>query len=273
MKRVLSTFLTAFLSFALLASPPGLAGALRTGQWIWTQNDLSLYKDRRHRDPGLEAGVFIATIVRDHDRTALKRALSPGLVAPLRAVVIRFDDSFHAAWKQSDAEVANETGRLLATLLQQVDDTGAEPTEIQLDYDCPERLLPRWSRLLRSLSNGALKNREVWITTLTSQLRQDDFGKLFQGSVEGHIPQVFDTGEAFSPEAAATLRERLDRAALPFRLGLGAFERASENGTNATDHGRWREAIPMLKTSVWFRGLWIFPAGQPWSPASQKGPL
>jgi hypothetical protein len=64
------------------------------------------------------------------------------------------------------------------------------------------------------------------MTSLTSQLRHDDFGKLFARR-DGTHPQVFDTGERFSDEAAASLRERLDRVALPFRLGLGAFERVS----------------------------------------------
>jgi hypothetical protein len=201
----------------------------------------------------------------------LKRALSPALIATVRAVVVRFDDSFHAFWKKSDAEIVEETDRLLSDLLHGVAATGAEPGEIQLDYDCPERLLPRWSKLLRALSARSLKNREVWITTLTSQLRRDDFGKLFRGAMTGHIPQVFDTGERFSHEAAADLRENLDRAGVPFRLGLGAFERVGAG--SSTDHGRWQGALPLLEQSGWYRGLWVFPAGQPWRLSFVKGSL
>ncbi|HEX5037947.1 MAG TPA: hypothetical protein VFX30_12380 [bacterium] len=268
MKRVLPLL----FAFALLSPSSALADPARTGQWIWTRGDLSLYRERLRKDPDLEAGVFVATIRAEGNGVALKRALSPALVPDPRAVVIRFDDSFHGFWeKGSDTNVASAVDRLLSGLLADVARTGSAPKEIQLDYDCPERLLPRWASVLKSLASGSLKGREVWITSLTSPLRRDDFGKLFAGTVAGHIPQVFDTGDRFSPEAATALRERLDRAALPFRLGLGAFERVS--GERATGHGRWREAIPTLETSPFYRGLWVFPAGQPWNLNASKGIL
>jgi hypothetical protein len=267
MKRVLLLLLAS----ALLAAPASATPA-RTGQWIWTRGDLALYRERLRKDENLEAGVFVATIRGEGTGIGLKRALSPALIPNPRAVVIRFDDSFHGFWENAaDTEIAAALDRLLSGLSADIARTGASPKEIQLDYDCPERLLPRWASVLKSLAAGSLKDREVWMTSLTSQLRHDDFGKLFTGAVAGHIPQVFDTGERFSDEAAASLRERLDRAALPFRLGLGAFERVS--GELATDHGRWREAVPALKTSAFYRGLWIFPAGQPWNLNASKGIL
>jgi hypothetical protein len=252
--------------FAFTEAPAALRG-----QWIWTRGDLALYRDRRNEDEALEAGIFVATI-HGKDGPVLKRALSPALIPDLRAVVIRFDDSFHAIWKKSgDAAVAAATGPLLGRLLSEAAAAGARPKEIQLDYDCPERLLPRWASVLKLLAAGPLKGREVWMTSLTSHLRREDFGRLFAGAVAGHIPQVFDTGERFSREAAVSLRESLDRAALPFRLGLGAFERISADRSTATDHGRWVEAVPLLKDSDFYRGLWVFPAGQPWRLSASKG--
>jgi len=250
-----------WISLALLLGLSSTLWAAPTGQWIWSRQDLALYKAHVAKDPSLEAGLFIATIHADRNSVSLKRALSPALVAKPRAIVIRFDDSFHGLWTKSDAEIAALLTPVFGDLLREVAATGAKPAEIQLDYDCPERHLARWANLLKALSSQALKGRDLWITSLPVHLNHD-FQKLFQGTVSGHIPQVFDTGLEYSEKNAQTLMDRLNEAALPFRLGLGGFERSG--GGDTTDHGRWQEALPLIKTSRWYQGLWIFPAGQPW---------
>jgi hypothetical protein len=136
-------------------------------------------------------------------------------------------------------------------------------TEVQLDYDCPTRRLERWAGVVRRLSGGALAGRTVWVTSIPAHVAVQGYGRHFQGAAAGHILQVFDTGDPYSPEAASRLDRQLARHELPFRLGVGAFERELAPG-RLTDHRRWFEAVPRLARNPWFRGVWVFPAGRAW---------
>jgi hypothetical protein len=137
-------------------------------------------------------------------------------------------------------------------------------TEVQLDYDCPERLLRRWGAVTAILSRGALAGRSVWITSLISHVRHADYGDLFRANVAGHILQVFDTGDRMSVPYARRIERLVSRHRMPFRLGIGAFERRLANG-ETTDHQAWFEAPHVMRGSQWFRGVWVFPGGAPWA--------
>ena len=76
--------------------------------------------------------------------------------------------------------------------------SGVAISEVQLDYDCPERLLRRWSAVTAILSRGVLAGRRVWITSLISHVRHAEYGDLFRANVAGHILQLFDTGDRMS---------------------------------------------------------------------------
>jgi hypothetical protein len=134
--------------------------------------------------------------------------------------------------------------------------------ELQLDYDCPERRLARWAGVVRALGRGPLAGRPLWVTSLPSHVRNAGYGDLFRGAVAGHVVQVFDTGERFGANALGDLAAALDAHRLPFRLGVGAFER--ETRTGRTAHRAWFAAAPALAESRWYRGTWVFPAGSAW---------
>ena len=238
------------------------------GQWVWSAADAARFAEARRAEPALVPGVWVATVAFDGDSVTQRLALSPAVArgAPVAAVV-RFDDAFHRAWDaMDDRALAAALGARLGGLLAVLDASGARVTEVQLDYDCPERRLARWAAVVRALGRGSLAGRPLWITSLPAHVRHADYGTLFRGAVAGHVVQVFDTGDRFDGAALGTLAESLDARALPFRLGVGAFERATRRGPTVarTSHRAWFAAAPRLARSRWYRGTWVFPAGERW---------
>jgi len=118
--------------------------------------------------------------------------------------------------------------------------------------------------VLKVVSRSSLKSRRLWITSLIAHLKNSGYGDLFRDSVQGHILQVFDTGDAFKNHSPEALNEMLAGQKMPFRLGLGAFERKF-SATSASDHRDWFSALPVFSSNPWYRGLWIFPGGKPWT--------
>jgi hypothetical protein len=237
------------------------------GQWIWSSADSALFADAAHSMPNLVSTVWIGTIAASGDGEVHSRlALSPRVSGrSTTGVVVRFEDNFSSAWAvQTDSAVANEVGVALRDMLAAAQRSGVTVSEIQLDYDCPERLLPRWSAVIAILSRGALAGRSVWITSLISHVRHADYGDLFRANVAGHILQVFDTGDRMSLPYARRIERLVSRHRMPFRLGVGAFERRQANG-RTTDHQAWFEAPQVMRGSRWFRGLWVFPGSAPWA--------
>jgi hypothetical protein len=275
---------------ALNRSPAALAAAMlvialtgcsspratyRAGQWIWSVADRRLFLESHLHSSSLTPGVWLSTI-RFDDRTGRieqRLALDPADAGgiPLAAVV-RFDRSFHLVWARlDDAAVARLVGERLDSLLAQVTRSGAPIAEVQLDYDCPIRRLPRWARVVGLLGRTSLAGREVWITSLVAHLREPSYGRLFRGVIAGHIVQVFDTGDRDTPSSATDLERLLARQRLPFRLGVGAFERRLGSG-ELTDHRAWFFATRTLSRLRNYRGLWVFPAGQPWTLLAEASP-
>ncbi|HEY0777486.1 MAG TPA: hypothetical protein VGD56_05915 [Gemmatirosa sp.] len=243
------------------------------GQWVWSTADVALWRGAHAARPALRPGVWVSTVWWAGGAAGgvqQRLALSPAPFTGARlAVVVRFDDRMHAAWlAASDSVIAAQLDARLATLLRLVAGTGARVTEVQLDYDCPVRRLARWAAVVRQVHAGALAGREVWVTSLVAHVAQREYGAQFRGVVSGHIVQLFDTGDEPSPAAATRLAAQLDRVALPYRVGLGAFERVLPSGdgrTRLTHHRAWFALAPELARSPWYRGLWVFPGGQPWT--------
>ncbi|AHG92548.1 Protein of unknown function DUF3142 (plasmid) [Gemmatirosa kalamazoonensis] len=241
------------------------------GQWVWSAADAARFAESRRADRALLPGVWVATIAFAGDSVTQRLARSPAAArdtggAPVVAVV-RFDDAFHRAWDvMDDRALAAALGARLGRLLAALDASDARVAEVQLDYDCPERRLARWAAVVRALGRGPLAGRPLWITSIPAHVRHADYGTLFRGAVAGHVVQVFDTGDRFDAAALGTLAAALDARALPFRLGVGAFERATRRGPTAarTSHRAWFAAAPRLARSRWYRGTWVFPAGERW---------
>lgn len=250
------------LACAAGESPPGATA--RDGQWVWSVADSALFAAA---GPAATPGVWVATIRPSPAGDSLQQSLAlPPTVgggAPI-AAVIRFDAALHSWWgEQSDATTARLLDQRISALLALLDRSGVAVAEVQLDYDCPVRLLSRWSRVLHRLRRSSLAGREVWVTSLVAHQRDPRFGARLRGAADGQIVQLFDTGDRATDAQLAELERLVPRQRLPFRIGLGAFERRLPSG-RTTDHTVWFGAVRRFRTWPGYRGLWVFPAGQPW---------
>lgn len=238
------------------------------GQWVWSAEDAQIAEARRARDPGLLPSVLIAEVdfVDEAPKTALRN--SPKAVATPRAVLIRFNEGWHAAWDAlTTAEIADAWDGELSRLLAQVEAVSGPPVEVQLDYDCPERVLDRYGAVLGALSTRSLAGRAVWITSLVSHVRNPAYGPALRGRVRGHLLQVFDTGDD-ATTAAAVAAYAAD-AGVPYRLAVGAFERQLPDGTT-THHRDWFARIGEACPPPACEGVFVFPAGRDWSPPPES---
>lgn len=231
-------------------------------QWVWTATDVERLGELRRTRPEAVGGVHIGTV--HHDGSGglhNELALAPTVVGAPRALVIRLDDDLHGAWGLlDDPTLASHLDAALARLLKLAASRGPY-VEIQLDYDVPVRLLPRWATVLRQLRGGVLAGERLWVTSLVAHVQEPAYGALLQGVVDGHILQVFDTGDD-ALQAPDVIR-RANAAGLPWRWGLGAFERGGEHPTH---HRDWFAAPCVAPCEA----RWVFPAGQPWLELLQE---
>ncbi len=236
------------------------------GQWVWAPRDLLRLEQARTEHPGVVAAIHVADLSWDGEVKVHLR-LPPDAAA--HALVIRIEDSFHRALSEDPVRAERSLEAALVRVLLATERAGARTRRLQLDYDAPVRLLPRWAALLRRLCEAprALAGREVWMTTLVAHVREPGFGALFAGGwLAGHVVQLFDSAEA-APDAEALARW-LERAGLPFAVGIGAFDRFSD-GVRRTNHSAPLASLPRLKALPAWRGVWVFPAGESWLPLAR----
>jgi hypothetical protein len=253
---------------------PARTAPLDAGQWIWTAADSARFAEASRTISRLAPTVWIGSVRGSRDgRVTTQLAQSPRLAGTSRVgVVIRFEDDFTAVWdQQPDSAIAEDVARALGALLAAAGTSGVEISEVQVDYDCPERLLERWSTVVSRITRDVPAGREVWLTSLVAHVRHREYGDLFRDRVAGHILQVFDTGDRMSLSNADQIERLASRHRMPFRLGVGAFERTLANG-NSTDHRAWFAAARVMSRSEWYRGMWVFPAGRPWTHLVRVAP-
>ena len=112
---------------------------------------------------------------------------------------------------------------------------GNVPPSLQLDHDCPVRLLPRYATFLREL-RGELGLKEISITALAGWVESPAFKQLAEATDE-LVPMFYDltadppqdivAGKAkpmAGPEAASWIA-RWKSCRIPWRAGLANFER------------------------------------------------
>ncbi len=233
--------------------------ALATGQWVWSAKDLPLLAAGRASGRDFAAGVHIATVHYTDGAFVNELALSPGVVEPgvPLALVVRLDDSVNESWsRRSVAEIESGLDAALGRTLGLVHDADVDYTEVQIDYDVPVAHLAGWATVVEGLRASSLRGETVWVTSLVSHLRDPTYGTLFRHVVAGHILQVFDTGD--DPVDAGAVGALAEAAGLPYRLGVGAFERAG------TDHRGWFAKTAEACLRPLCGGVWVFPAGRPY---------
>jgi hypothetical protein len=215
----------------------------------------------RAREPSAVGGVHIATIRFDaaaaNGPPVVDLGLSPAVVAGPVALVIRLDDSVNQAW-DADPTFAADLDAALSRVLAMARRSAPGWREVQIDYDVPNPRLEQWANVLDSLT--ALSGEHVWVTSLVSHLRDPGYGDLFRRRVEGHILQVFDTGD--QPVDAAEITRLAAAAKMQYRLGVGAFERVGADGAPATANRDWFAQVDLACPAPLCQELWVFPAGR-----------
>ncbi|HTQ04199.1 MAG TPA: hypothetical protein VMI54_10090 [Polyangiaceae bacterium] len=233
-------------------------------QWIWTERDARLFEQERARRPALVPVVLSATVRPD---LTLRRGLSPAVGGEHAGVVVRFEDGVAGAL-ETRPDVDERLNALFTELLAETRAAGVAPSEFELDFDAPVRLLPRWAHAVQRLSRGSLRGFPLWITSIPAHLETDTYASLFRGAVSGHILQLFDTGLPATHANAAWLGSRLAALGLPFRVGVAGFERG-RNGVPVTDHRHWARAASTYATLPGYAGTMIFPAGAPYEAVAR----
>jgi hypothetical protein len=235
------------------------------GQWIWTRADVSRFSESAASMPGLQAGVFIGAISCDTATGTLraKAGLPPSAAGAGTVVsVIRFEAGLDQCRSAHDAAMTFNVALDSAVHVLRSRGGSVPVREVQLDYDAPQRGLGAWAASVKFLGAHALATDSVWVTSLIAHLREPEYGDMFRGVVRGHVLQVFDTGEMAGAAQVDEAVRLAARARMPFRVGLGAFERDTRNGR--TDHRAWFATVPRFVAVNGYRGIWIFPAGLRW---------
>jgi|HubBroStandDraft_1064217.scaffolds.fasta_scaffold104522_2 hypothetical protein len=242
------------------ATPPALASDEAAGLFVWTRRDAGVLASARAIDAGLRSAVHVATVTLQGGAIGWRRALTPAIDDGGRreAIVIRIDDSMHAIWTQAPDDVAGRLSPAIDAILAQSVSTGAVFDEVDLDYDAPDRMAAAWVRAAAVLARGSLRDRRVWITSIPTHLDAPGFAASLAEARLGHILQLFDTGLPCTYASYAHVADRLSAMRTPFRIGVGAFERAGHEGV----HACWARMARGLRSTAGYDGTWIFPAGQ-----------
>lgn len=155
------------------------------------------------------------------DRFTTSRSLTK-LPAPGCGLVVRIGASAsQLEWTPAQIEAVAEIVRELA---------GLGPSEIQCDYDCPQKRLGRYRVLLDALQTAA-GTVPVLPTALPSWLDEPDFRQLIEGR-GGYVLQVHSlqlprrTGDPvviFAPASARVAAEKAAALKVPFRIAMATY--------------------------------------------------
>lgn len=242
------------LLLACLASSPLRAEALPVSHWVWNRTaPLSADEAQRLKDTGTtQLWWNIGTLERDG--TQWKGAAGFSMPAAPEGIrifpVIRLH---HSA--QTLAEPAADEA-LIDLLTRASRRFGGEV--LQVDYDCPDRLLGRYAEVLGKLRR-AISPAKLHITALANWPRVTGFSELC-ASVDGIVPMFYDLETddmTESPEGARPLTDPTTLEAqlalwktcpTPWEAGLPNFTRVTLFDARGKPKGhlgewRWEELV------------------------------
>jgi hypothetical protein len=233
------------------------------GQWVWSRDDAALLAAGRTGRADFRSAVWIGTLTREGAGVRTQLGVSPSLVHdPATTLVIRLDDSLHPLVdSMATGELTLALGARLQSLLAVAGAARGAP--VQLDYDAPVRLLPRWAALVRALRATALRARPVWITSLLVHVEQRNYGRWFRGAIDGHVLQLFDTQVEYTPAMQRKVERVVAEAGLRCAIGVGVYERALAGG-RFTEHRAWLPWAAQAARDRRVEALWIFAANRPY---------
>lgn len=250
-------------------SLPSASPARQLGQWVWTTRDAERFDAAQTADDALVPALLIGSVRRESGQLRMRRGITPEATGARRiAAVVRLEDSVHPALTSGKAKpFAQGLEAMLSPLLLDVSRSGVELAELQLDYDVPVSKLELWADALRELRKGPLGYVSLWITSIPSHVASPGYGEHFHGVVDGTILQLFDTGLPCTGLNQRKLASRLTHHGLPFRIGVGAFERAPSAQSDTlpaakSDHGCWLRRSVSFREDPLYRGTWVFAANQ-----------
>ena len=235
------------------------------GQWIWSTMDEKIFIETRKSLPNLVPCIWVSTIACSRGTLSQRLAISPRLAKSVSraAIIVRIDDSLHELWNtRPPEETANGIDSHLSKLMELLTAAGIDVEEVQLDYDCPVRQLNTWAGVVRTVVAWSLRGKRVWITSLPAHLGESKYGTWFQDITSGHILQLFDTGVLCNQETLQMFSDRLRMQGMPFRVGLGAFERV--HSAKTTNHQLWFSALSAFAEIPGYQGVWVFSGGRKW---------
>jgi hypothetical protein len=157
------------------------------------------------------------------------KGLSVHLVLPFDAGAVRhLEDT-------SDADIAKVIVRTFSAHRRLAEASGIKVVGLQLDLDCPTRLLPKYARLLKILrGSGALMGQKLSITALPTWLTSATIEKVLE-PLDFYAPQFYEgempkTLEDFRPVASPSGLSRgiarAERLGRPYVIGLPAYGHA-----------------------------------------------
>lgn len=132
---------------------------------------------------------------------------------------------------------AKESVKALADRIQEWNGTGSFPQRIQLDFDCPDRVIGSYARFLTELGK-VVAPAEISITALADWPRHPQFS-LLAGAVASFSPMFYDLAadkpedvrqKRFHPMAEESSRAKIrlwSKCPKPWLAGLPNFERLS----------------------------------------------
>lgn len=236
--RLLSCCLSLFL-----AAPGALAASSGVAFWVWARSSPL----QSHEVAALEAqGVdtlywHIGEVTTEGGswRWVARSKIPPLVGGSLRVVpVIRISPRTGAPFGKADQLVA----------MLQSDIPGATIEAIQLDFDCPERLLSDYAQL-----TAAVRASVPWvsITALAHWIDLSAF-RLLENAADELVPMFYDLEPdpvvgrgkfpypAVEPERVGNLMERWSRCAKPWRAGVPSFARLTVYDRNGRSRGHVR---------------------------------
>lgn len=212
------------LGFLLLAGcQKSLRPPMTVEAYVWQSPD----RPEVQQAMAMAAGVVSKLHVRAAElkwtggRFETRRSLTQ-LPLPGCGLVVRIGASAsQLEWTPEQIEAVVEVFREFAQL---------KPSEIQCDYDCPQKRLGRYRVLLDALQS-AVGSVPVLPTTLPSWLGEPEFRKLVEGR-GGYVLQVHSlqlpkrSGESvviFNPDAARAAAKKASVLDVPFRIAMATY--------------------------------------------------